>query len=69
MAARESFEAELFTPGEMTPHPIPLKMEINKFVLKCSVGVFECFSLCFLSEKLANPDPPTFLVENSTNFL
>ena len=47
--------------------PTPLKMEKNKFVLKCFLGHFECFKqLFFLVENWPILTPP--LVENSTNF-
>ena len=49
MAPQESFQAASLISGEKAP---PLKMEKNKFVLKCFLGHFECFKKLF------------FLVEN-----
>ena len=45
-----------------------VKMEKNKFVLKCFLGHFECFKqLFFLVENWPILTPPPPLVENSTN--
>ena len=39
IVTRDSFEAKSLVSGEMTP----LKVEKNKFVVKCFLGNFECF--------------------------
>ena len=57
MVAWESVEAEKFSSGEKTHHP--LKMEKNKIVLKCFLGQFECFKqLFFLVENCPILTPP-----------
>ena len=42
--------------GEMTPNP--LEIEINKFVLKCTLGNYQCFEPIFFLVEYRPIQPP-----------